>query len=114
VNDFEPVVFAQRPDVREMREALGDLGARIVSARAEVAASAEDVDAAARAAPAAGDATPIVLMSGSGATVALLTPMTAPQVILSSEPGAGATGRPRFRFEATLTAGRVAAVELAE
>lgn len=110
VNDFEPVVFALRPDVREMREALHELGRQITEQRH----ASHGADAPPPRDDAPGDSTPIALMSGSGATVALLTPMASPQVILSVSAGEGTTTPPRFRFEATLTADRVAAVEVAE
>ena len=114
VNDFERVVFDLRPDVREMRDALSGIGRQLLAQRqAAQHAAVGDATAAPPTEDAPGDSTPFALMSGSGATVALFTPLTAPQVILQIGPGEqGAL--PRFRFEPTLTAERVAAVEVSE
>ena len=114
VNDFAGVVFGMRPDLREMRDALAEIGRQLVEQRrlARLAAASGEATGPVPA-EIPGDSAPFVLMSGSGATVVLYAPLAAPQVILQVGPGADGV-LPRFRFEPTLTADRVAAVEVAE
>ena len=114
VNDFEAAIFPEREDIAGIRTLFGDV-AREVERRnlipdpddpvAESGATLDEV---------AGDASPIAIMSGSGATVALLTPLAGVTVGLEVNPPLGATGVPAIRVVETRTADRVAAVRLSE
>ena len=106
-NDFEDVVLPLREDVAGVRDMFAEVVRRVDALHD---GSAADVPA-----PEPGDRTPIALMSGSGATVFLLTPLAGvglefdvrPPDDLPDEEDAGVT------IVETRTAGRVAAVSVA-
>jgi 4-diphosphocytidyl-2-C-methyl-D-erythritol kinase len=102
-NDLEPAVFAARPDVAELREALATIGREVTALHL-----AEHPGRAG-----GGDTEAIALMTGSGATVFLLLPdVEGLGVVLGFDSPADPTPAPPFRFEQTRTATRVAAVQL--
>ncbi|HZF66876.1 MAG TPA: hypothetical protein VEZ47_02440 [Gemmatirosa sp.] len=113
-NDFEDVVLPERADVAAMRQMFGEVGRQLDElGDSWTDAAEEDVPP-----PAAlredGDSVPIALMSGSGATVFLLTSMADGRVsvdfrIEAPEEG-DALGTPGLRVVLTRTASRVAAV----
>jgi len=97
-NDFEDVVFATRPDVAELREAFVGI------CRAyEPTAAAPD-----------GDTTAFSLMSGSGATVFLLSPLDARGLVVTATPPADTPDSTALRIVETTTATRVAPVLVAD
>ncbi len=113
VNDFEPAIFAMREDIAGVRELFGDV-AREVDRR-NLDPDEDDVEARAADGPLdEGDATPIALMTGSGATVVLLTPLAGVTVGLQVNAPPDAVGAPAIRIVETRTAERVAAVDLGE
>ncbi len=81
-NDFEAVVFPLREDVAAVREMFAQ-----VTRRVDALHHADGEPA--RRDPAGGDTAPITLMSGSGATVFLLTPLDGVEVVFEVRgPGA--------------------------
>ncbi len=94
-NDFEPVVFASRPDIAEMRELFADVAR-------QVDAEVQEGD---------GDDVPFSLMTGSGATVFLASPE---RIGLSFDVRStdDAVADDGLRIVATRTAERVAPVEI--
>ena len=114
VNDFEDAIFPEREDIAGVRTLFADV-AREVEGR-NLAPDDDDLDAldSEMDEVADGDATPIALMSGSGATVALFTPMAGVTVGLEVNAPPGAVGVPAIRVVETRTADRVAAVLVGE
>jgi len=114
VNDFEDAIFPEREDIAGVRALFGDVAREVeqrnVSPDEDDAAAleADDID------DTEGDTTPIALMSGSGATVVLLTPLSGVTVGLEVKPPPGAVGVPAIRVVETRTADRVAAVLVGE
>ncbi len=110
VNDFEDAIFSQREDIASVRTLFGEV-AREVEQRN---LSPDDEGDAFTDEPAidveAGDTTPIALMTGSGATVILLTPLAGVTVGLEVNAPPGSVGVPAIRVVETRTADRVAAV----
>jgi 4-diphosphocytidyl-2-C-methyl-D-erythritol kinase len=102
-NDLEPVVFAMRPDVGEIRRLFATVATELAASR--VAAGGLDD----------GDSTPIALMTGSGATVFLLDPVREAgaefELVMHAAPEDPASGA-ALEIAETLTATRVAEVEL--
>lgn len=85
-NDFEDVVFPLREDVAAVREMFDQ-----VTRRVDALHHADGEPA--RRDPAGGDTAPIALMSGSGATVFLLTPLDGVEVVFEVRgPGAPGSG----------------------
>lgn len=81
-NDFEAVIFPEREDVAAVREMFAQ-----VTRRVDALHHADGEPA--RRDPAGGDTAPIALMSGSGATVFLLTPLDGVEVVFEVRgPGA--------------------------
>jgi 4-diphosphocytidyl-2-C-methyl-D-erythritol kinase len=102
-NDLEPVVFALRPEIGEIRRLFSTVATELVASRVD---RLDD-----------GDSTPFALMTGSGATVFLLDPVREAgaefELVMHAapeEPAAGAA----LEIVETLTATRVADVELDE
>jgi 4-diphosphocytidyl-2-C-methyl-D-erythritol kinase len=109
-NDFEPVVLAERDDVAGVRELFADVARQVE--RLNDPDAPPDADGPADAPPPPGDRAPIALMSGSGATVYLLTPLGGVEVALEVAAPADAEGTPAVRVVETRTARRVAAVRV--
>ena len=119
VNDFEAAVFPEREDIVGVRQLFGDVAREVE--RRNLDPDDDDraaFDAALDDAPtpdaAVGDSAPIALMSGSGATVVLLTPLSGVTVGLEVNAPPGAVGVPAIRVVETRTADRVAAVVVGE
>lgn len=141
-NDFEHVVLPMREDVAAIRGMFADVGRRLDALDVEGAfLPDEEADAVADAAAVDdGDSAPIALMSGSGATVFLLTSLVPGRIAVDfaieapedaaiadaedvppasddagtdeAEAAFGANGGPGLRVVETRTADRVAAVSL--
>lgn len=109
-NDFEHVVLPAREDVAGVRRLFADV-AREVEQLNDPAAAQRPGEAPDDHPP-EGDRTPIALMSGSGATVFLLTPLAGVAVGLEVAAPAGSNGEPAVRVVETRTARRVARVRL--
>jgi 4-diphosphocytidyl-2-C-methyl-D-erythritol kinase len=109
-NDFEHVVLPAREDVAGVRGLFADV-ARQVEALNGPDAPAGD-GGAPDAPPPEGDRAPIALMSGSGATVFLLTPLAGVEVGLQVAAPPDAAGTPAVRVLETRTARRVARVRV--
>ncbi len=109
-NDFEQVVLPAREDVAGVRQLFADV-ARQVEQLNEPGA-APGADGAPDEPPPAGDRAPIALMSGSGATVFLATPLGGVEVGLEVAAPADAEGAPAVRVLETRTVRRVARVRL--
>lgn len=109
-NDFEHVVLPAREDVAGVRQLFADVAREVETlndpATPPAAGGAPDAP------PPVGDRVPIALMSGSGATVFLLTPMAGVEVALQVAAPADAAGLPAVRVVMTRTARRVAAVRV--
>ena len=116
VNDFEAAIFPLREDVAGVRDLFGDVAREVE--RRNVEPDEEDLAVLSAGGTVAGlddgDTVPIALMTGSGATVALFTPLAGVTVGLEVNPPPGAVGEPAIRIVETRTAARVAAVELGE
>ncbi|GJG84827.1 hypothetical protein tb265_00080 [Gemmatimonadetes bacterium T265] len=112
VNDFEDAIFPEREDIAGVRALFGDVAREVEQRNLEP--DEEDESAGISTDDATGDATPIALMSGSGATVVLLTPLAGVTVGLEVNAPPGAVGVPAIRVVETRTADRVAAVVLGE
>ena len=83
-NDFEDVVFPMRDDIAAVRRMFGEVTRRVDALHRATAPGARDGTAEADADAGAddgGDTVPIALMSGSGATVFLLTPLDGVEVV---------------------------------
>ncbi|GLC26367.1 4-(cytidine 5'-diphospho)-2-C-methyl-D-erythritol kinase [Roseisolibacter agri] len=81
-NDFEEVVFPQREDLAAVRQMFDQVTRRVDALH-------HTDGEPARRDPAGGDTAPIALMSGSGATVFLLTPLDGVEVVFEVRgPGA--------------------------
>jgi 4-diphosphocytidyl-2-C-methyl-D-erythritol kinase len=108
-NDLEPAAFALAPDVERMRDLFTQIAGALHTLDAATNDDTGDGDAA-------GDTAPIALMSGSGASVYLLTPLSRPSVEFElvagfAEDDAGDdVGRGAPAIVETLTAARVAEV----
>lgn len=115
-NDFEAAVFPLREDVAGVRQLFGDVAREVERRNLEPDPEDEATLAAGGTAPALddGDTAPIALMTGSGATVALYTPLAGVAVGLEVNAPPGAGGAPPVRVLETRTAERVAAVEVGE
>ena len=74
-NDFEDVIFPLREDIAAVRRMFGE-----VTRRVDALHQATEPGAVAVGLDDSGDTVPIALMSGSGATVCLLTPMDGVEV----------------------------------
>jgi 4-diphosphocytidyl-2-C-methyl-D-erythritol kinase len=109
-NDFEQVVLPAREDVDGVRRLFADVAREVERLNDPDAAHApgEAPDET----PPEGDRTPIALMSGSGATVFLLTPLAGVAVGLEVAAPDGADGEPAVRVVETRTARRVARVRV--
>jgi len=102
-NDFEEVVLRERLDVAELRDVFGRL--------------CRDYDPMFGRAgePATGDSVAFTLMSGSGATVFLLSPLRdAGSLVVDARPPVDAPDSTALRIVATTTATRVAPVVVAD
>lgn len=112
-NDFEHVVLPARDDVSGVRQLFADV-ARQVEQLNEPGGGANGGpdDGGPDEPPPEGDRVPIALMSGSGATVFLLTPLAGVAVGLEVAAPEDATGTPAVRVVETRTARRVARVRL--
>lgn len=101
-NDLEAAVLPARADVAEIRRLFATV--------------ARELEATPGLHGGPGDRTPIALMTGSGATVYLLTPLDAPGAVFDVIETAGPDGPPAagngFAIVETTTATRVADVEL--
>jgi hypothetical protein len=115
-NDFEAAVFPLREDVAGVRQLFGDVAREVERRNLEPDAQEEAVLAAGGTVPALddGDSAPIALMTGSGATVALYTPLAGVAVGLEVNAPPGAGGTPPVRVLETRTAERVAAIAVSE
>lgn len=96
-NDLERVVFSSRADVAEMRQALTEIARSLDAAFAE---ASDRVD---------GDETSFALMTGSGATIYLITPERDSGLTTFFQPTPD-SGPPRYAISETRTATRVAEV----
>ena len=103
-NDFEDVVLRDRPDIADVREAFASL-ARSVDPEVPEAAGGPS-----------GDRASFSLMSGSGATVFLLSPRRDDgwAVVIGTSAPADAAESGALRIVETTTATRVAPVEVAD
>jgi hypothetical protein len=111
-NDFEDVVFPRREDVAAVREMFDQVTRRVdlLHRGAAAGGSRDGEDDGGD-----GDTVPIALMSGSGATVFLLTPLDGVEVVFEVRgEGASTPGEPPapggLAFVETRTATRVAPV----
>ncbi len=109
-NDFEHVVLPAREDVAGVRRLFADVARQVEELNASGAPAAEG--GTPDAPPPEGDRAPIALMSGSGATVFLLTPLAGVEVGLQVAAPPDATGVPAVRVVETRTARRVARVRM--
>jgi 4-diphosphocytidyl-2-C-methyl-D-erythritol kinase len=109
-NDFEHVVLPAREDVAGVRGLFADVARQVEQLNDPDAAPG--ADGAPDEPPPEGDRAPIALMSGSGATVYLLTPLAGVEVGLEVAAPADAEGTPAVRVVETRTARRVARVRL--
>jgi 4-diphosphocytidyl-2-C-methyl-D-erythritol kinase len=109
-NDFEHVVLPMRDDVAGVRQLFADVARQVETLNDPDAP--RDPDVTPDTPPPIGDRAPIALMSGSGATVFLLTPLAGVEVGLEVAAPADARGTPAVRVVETRTARRVAAVRL--
>ena len=102
-NDLEPVVFGMRPEIGEIRRLFGAVATELAASRESPAEE--------------GDSTPFALMTGSGATVFLLDPVreagAAFELVMHGAPE-DTDAAPALRIAETVTATRVADVELDE
>ncbi|HEY0777471.1 MAG TPA: hypothetical protein VGD56_05840 [Gemmatirosa sp.] len=113
VNDFEDPVLADREDIAGVRALFGDVAREVE--RRSLAPDDEGIETDEPAIePVDGDTTPIALMSGSGATVVLLTPLAGVTVGLEVNAPPEAVGVPAIRVVETRTVDRVAAVVVGE
>jgi 4-diphosphocytidyl-2-C-methyl-D-erythritol kinase len=109
-NDFEHVVLPDREDVAGVRQLFADVARQVE--RLNDPDAPPGADGAPDQPPPAGDRVPIALMSGSGATVFLLTPLAGVEVGLEVAAPADAEGTPAVRVVETRTARRVARVQV--
>ena len=109
-NDFEHVVLSARDDVAGVRQLFADVARQVE--RLNDPDAPPDADDAPDEPPPVGDRVPIALMSGSGATVFLLTPLAGVEVGLEVAAPADARGTPAVRVVQTRTARRVARVRV--
>jgi 4-diphosphocytidyl-2-C-methyl-D-erythritol kinase len=109
-NDFEHVVLPEREDVAGVRQLFADVARQVE--RLNDPDAPPGADGAPDQPPPAGDRVPIALMSGSGATVFLLTPVAGVEVGLEVAAPADAEGTPAVRVVETRTARRVARVRV--
>jgi 4-diphosphocytidyl-2-C-methyl-D-erythritol kinase len=109
-NDFEQVVLPMRDDVAGVRQLFADV-ARQVDGLNDPDAP-RDEGGGPDEPPPAGDRVPVALMSGSGATVFLLTPLGGVEVGLEVTAPADADGTPAVAVVETRTVRRVAAVRV--
>jgi hypothetical protein len=105
-NDFEQVVLPAREDVAGVRQLFADVARQVEQLNEPGADGATDEP------PPVGDRAPIALMSGSGATVFLATPLGGVEVGLEVAAPADAEGAPAVRVVETRTARRVARVRV--
>jgi 4-diphosphocytidyl-2-C-methyl-D-erythritol kinase len=101
-NDFEAVVLRDRQDVAEVRELFATIGRSV------------DETQAASEVRVAGDTASFALMSGSGATVYLLSPQRETGLVVYVEPPPDAPESTALRVVETATATRVAPVVVAD
>ncbi|MDQ6926807.1 MAG: hypothetical protein M3154_11305, partial [Candidatus Eremiobacteraeota bacterium] len=100
VNDFEEAVFPEREDIAGVRTLFGDVAREVERRNLEPDEDGEEPGREPDALPGditPGDTTPIALMSGSGATVLLLTPLAGVTVGLEVNAPAGTVGVPAIR-----------------
>jgi 4-diphosphocytidyl-2-C-methyl-D-erythritol kinase len=109
-NDFEQVVLPMRDDVAGVRQLFADVARQVEELNDPT--GPPDPDAVPDTPPPPGDRVPIALMSGSGATVFLLTPLGGVEVGLEVAAPSDAAGMPAVRVVETRTARRVAAVKV--
>jgi 4-diphosphocytidyl-2-C-methyl-D-erythritol kinase len=109
-NDFEQVVLPARDDVAGVRRLFSDVAREVE--RLNDPDAVHPPGEAPDEVPPEGDRTPIALMSGSGATVFLLTPLGGVGVGLEVAAPEGADGEPAVRVVETRTARRVARVRV--
>jgi 4-diphosphocytidyl-2-C-methyl-D-erythritol kinase len=102
MNDFEAVVLRERQDVAGVRELFASISRSL------------DESHAASETRVAGDAASFSLMSGSGATVYLLSPQRETGLVVYVEPPADAPDSTALRVVETATATRVAPVVVAD
>jgi 4-diphosphocytidyl-2-C-methyl-D-erythritol kinase len=112
-NDFEDVVLAERVDIAEVRRLFADVGRRVdadplAATHATTRAAGDTADARD-----AHDTVPFALLSGSGATVFLLSPERVGLTFDVVPPAHGAADG-GIRIEQTHTATRVAPVIVAD